>query len=104
MRAFTVTALGDVESAAGLYEALLPHAGQIAGGATNGFALTPVARALGRLAHLLDRPDDARRHFEQALTVAEACGSPAWIAQARADLAAGEGAALVEVEGHSGSS
>jgi len=103
MRAFTVAALGDVERAAESYEQLRPYAGQIAGGATNGFALTPVARALGRLALVLGRADDARAHFEQALDVARTCGSSPWIAQAKADLAAC-GAGLAEVEGHSGSS
>jgi hypothetical protein len=49
--------------------------------------LTPVGRALGRLALVLDRPDDARRHFEQAITVARTCGSEIWTEQARADLA-----------------
>jgi tetratricopeptide (TPR) repeat protein len=82
-----VAAVGDLERAPALYEALLPFADQVAGGATNGFALTPVGRALGRLALLLGRPDDARRHFEQAIAVAETCGSQIWAEQARADLA-----------------
>jgi len=87
MRALTVAALGDRSRAPELYEQLLPFAGQIAGGGTNGFVLVPVARALGRLALLLDRPEDARRHFERARSVGETCGSAVWIEQAVADLA-----------------
>jgi tetratricopeptide (TPR) repeat protein len=88
MRALTVAAVGDRERAPALYDSLLPYADQVAGGATNGFVLTPVARALGRLALLLDRADDARRHFEQAIETAEKCGSQPWIDQATADLSA----------------
>jgi hypothetical protein len=83
-----VAAVGDRERAPALYDSLLPYADQIAGGATNGFVLTPVARALGRLALLLGRADDARRHFEQAIETAEKCGSQPWIDQATADLSA----------------
>jgi len=88
MRALTVAALGDRGRAPELYEQLLPYTDQIAGGGTNGFVLVPVARALGRLALLLDRPDDARRHFERARGVGETCGSVPWIEQAETDLAA----------------
>ncbi|HVU92322.1 MAG TPA: AAA family ATPase, partial [Jatrophihabitans sp.] len=86
MRALTAAAVGDTEVAAELYPQLLPLTGQAAGGGTNGFFLAPVASVLGRLASVLGRDEDARRHFEQAVAVAEACGSPAWIARARADL------------------
>jgi DNA-binding SARP family transcriptional activator len=87
MHALIVARVGDRERAQGLYEALLPFADQVAGGATNGFVLTPVGRALGQLALLLGRPDDARRHFERAIAVAETCGSEVWAEQARSDLA-----------------
>jgi NTE family protein len=73
---------GQAPCAARLYAALLPLADQVAGGATNAFALTPVGRAHGRLALLLDRPGDARRHFEQAIAVSETCGSEVWLEQA----------------------
>jgi tetratricopeptide (TPR) repeat protein len=102
VRAHVVAAVGDAGRAARLYDALLPFAGQVAGAGTTGFVFAPVAGALGRLARVLDRPDDAGRHFEQALAVAERCGSPAWIARAREDLAAGSIHPLAEVEGHSG--
>jgi DNA-binding SARP family transcriptional activator len=87
MRALTIAALGDVARAAQLYEDLLPYAMQISGGGTNGFVLTPVARALGKLALLLGRPDDARRHFEQARDVAQRCGNPHWLEQVEDDVA-----------------
>ena len=60
----------------------------MAGAGTNGFVLAPVALALGRLAVVLDRRDDAQRHFEQARAVAGHCGSQLWIDQADAELAA----------------
>ncbi len=88
IRALTVVDVGATELAPELYDALLPYADQIAGGATNGFLITPVARVLGRLAALLGRPDDARRHFEEARWVAEKCGSTPWLDQVAADLAA----------------
>jgi tetratricopeptide (TPR) repeat protein len=87
VRALTVAAVRDLTRAAELYEVLLPHADQLAGAASNGFVFTPVGRALGRLAIVLGRPDDARRHLEQAVEVAKRCGSSAWLDQADADLA-----------------
>jgi tetratricopeptide (TPR) repeat protein len=86
IRALTVAILGDADEAGALYDALVPYDDQIAGAASNGFVLTPVARALGRLAMLLGRPQDARRHFEQARAVAQKCGSLPWLRQANADL------------------
>lgn len=69
------------------YADLLPFADRIAGAGTSGFALNPIGRALGKLALLLGRPADARRHFEQARTVTELCGSQPWLDQIEADLA-----------------
>jgi DNA-binding SARP family transcriptional activator len=88
MRAHTVAAVRAPELAAELYESLLPYAGRVAGATTNGFVLGPVARALGQLALLLGRPDDARRHFDEARAVARRCGSLVWLEQIDADVAA----------------
>jgi DNA-binding SARP family transcriptional activator len=86
-RALTVAIVGASDLAPALYEGLRPHAGQVAGAGSNGFVFTPVARALGQLALLLGRPDDARAHFEQAREVARRCGSQPWLAQVEADFA-----------------
>jgi tetratricopeptide (TPR) repeat protein len=88
MRAHTVAAVRASDLAPALYESLLPYADRVAGAATNAFVIGPVGLALGRLALLLDPPDDALRHFEQARAVAERCGSRIWLDQVAADLAA----------------
>lgn len=87
MRALTLSAIGETTESAQLYEALLPHADQIAGAATVGFVLGPVAQALGQIAALLGRPEDAQRHFEQAREVALRCGNTAWAERAERYLA-----------------
>jgi hypothetical protein len=86
-RAFTAVDVNAIDLAPGLYEDLLPYADRIAGAGTNGFILGPIGRALGRLAILLDRPDDARRHFEQARAACNRCGSQVWLDLVELDLA-----------------
>jgi hypothetical protein len=86
-QALAAAASGAVEHAPRLYDALLPHADIVAGSGSNGYVLTPVARGLGKLAALLGRPDDARRHLEHARAIAAACGSQPWLDQIAADLA-----------------
>jgi DNA-binding SARP family transcriptional activator len=88
MRALTLAAVGETTESAQLYEALLPHAGQIAGAATVGFVLGPVAQALGQLAAALGRPTDAQRHFAQAREIALRCGNDAWAQRAERYLSA----------------
>ncbi|HXO10558.1 MAG TPA: AAA family ATPase, partial [Solirubrobacteraceae bacterium] len=70
------SALGDHDAAASLYEQLLPHASTVAwtGATTSG----PVARALGRLALLLQRLDEAEAHLTSAFAAHERMGSPIW--------------------------
>jgi DNA-binding SARP family transcriptional activator len=87
-RALAVALAGDRDRAAELYPTLLPYRGQVAGAGTTGYVFTPVARALGHLAAVLDRPADARRHFTEAAEVARRCGSAPWLAQVDADRAA----------------
>jgi len=48
----------------------------------------PADRYLGRLAAFLGERDDAARHFERALSMAERSGSPLWQAQVLADWGA----------------
>ncbi len=50
MRALTLSAIGETAESPQLYDALLPYADQIAGAATVGFVVGPVAQALGQLA------------------------------------------------------
>jgi hypothetical protein len=65
-----------------VYAEYAPYAGMCAAGshsATNG----SVARAVGELATLLERYDEAEQHFEEALRSNEAQGFHAWIAWTR---------------------
>jgi DNA-binding SARP family transcriptional activator/tetratricopeptide (TPR) repeat protein len=86
-RALTVAAVRATDLAPELYEELLPYGDQVGGASTFGFALAPVGRALGHLARLLGRPDDALRHYEQARAVAARVGSQPWLDQVEADIA-----------------
>jgi DNA-binding CsgD family transcriptional regulator len=63
--------LGDQAHAATLYDLLLPYADRNASPASSFVPFDPVSYCLGRLATLLDRPDDAARHFEAALAMNE---------------------------------
>jgi DNA-binding CsgD family transcriptional regulator/DNA-binding SARP family transcriptional activator len=78
--------LADRRAANLLYEAIAPLAGlNIMVGFT--VCLGPVDRLLGRLAAVLGRADDARRHFQDALTLAERSRSRPWIARIQHDWA-----------------
>ncbi|WP_377638901.1 LuxR C-terminal-related transcriptional regulator [Oryzobacter terrae] len=57
----------DTEVAAGVYDRLLPHDGRFAIGLAHAPHHGPVALALGRLALVLGRVEDARRHLGSAL-------------------------------------
>lgn len=65
-------AFADSEVAAGLYDRLLPHDGRFAIGLAHAPHHGPVALALGRLALVLGRADDARRHLGAALVACTA--------------------------------
>jgi tetratricopeptide (TPR) repeat protein len=88
MRALTLSAVGVTAESESVYEELLPYADLVAGAATIGFVLGPVAQGLGQLALTLGRPDDARRHFERAHEVALRCGSAMWAERAERYLGA----------------
>jgi len=71
-------------SAAVLYEALLPYRGRLVvwGGANT--VTGPVDYYLGQLATCLGRAEDARRHLDEAIALAERVGALPWLAAARA--------------------
>jgi tetratricopeptide (TPR) repeat protein len=80
-------ALGDAERAALLYELLLPYAEQIVVIGLATVCLGSVARYLGRLAATMEREDEARRHFERALTANAALRAPVELAHTQLDYA-----------------
>jgi energy-converting hydrogenase Eha subunit A len=80
-------ALGARAACRWLYATLLPHADQAA---VVGVAIAfngAVAHYLGLLAAALDRPEEARAHFEHALAVHERLGARTWAARSRDRLA-----------------
>lgn len=81
VRAVAVTAVGDRDAAAELYDLLLPYHGTLAGAVTLSLAMRPVAHTLGELARLLGRP--AEEHFAEAVAVAQRWRAPHWVAAAR---------------------
>jgi hypothetical protein len=77
--------LGDVAAARAIYDLVLPFADRVAypGAVTIG----SLRRPLGRLAHLLDMPDDAEIHFGSALLMHERMGARYWSARTKLDFA-----------------
>jgi tetratricopeptide (TPR) repeat protein len=71
-------------AAAPLYEALLPYRSRLVvwGGANT--VTGPVDYYLGRLATCLGRAEDAARHLDEAIALAERIGALPWLAAARA--------------------
>jgi DNA-binding SARP family transcriptional activator len=84
LRAMAVVAVGQREPAEGLYAALLPVRGQLAGAASTSLAMRPVAHTLAELARLLGRDAAAAEHLEEAVAVARAWQAPRWEAEAQA--------------------
>jgi class 3 adenylate cyclase len=80
-------AVGDAERAQGLYENLLPFAER---NVTVGpvLSLGAAARYLGILAAMLQRTEDAARHFEDALAMNAAMGTRQALARTQLDYAA----------------
>jgi hypothetical protein len=80
-------ALGARTACRWLYDALGPHAeATVVVGVAIAFR-GAVAHYLGLLAAALDRPEEARGHFEHALAVHERLGARAWVARTRLALA-----------------
>lgn len=86
MAAEVAAIVGDRQAAAMLREMLLPFDtfGQFG---TGGIMSGPAARMLARLELVLDRPDDADRHFEQGLALSVEFETPLWIARCSLDWA-----------------
>lgn len=78
--------LGNRQHALALYERLLPHAEQAAVAGLDA-SCGAVARYLGRLAVMLDRPEPARAHFTAALAINARMGARGWLAYTQRDFA-----------------
>ena len=78
--------LGDATFAATLYERLAPYAGRpvTAGRAVCSYGAVDLA--LGGLAALLGRKDDAVRHLEDAIRLNDTFGCVVWRTRAERDL------------------
>jgi tetratricopeptide (TPR) repeat protein len=76
--------LGDADSAAVLYRLLVPWAAFNVADVPEGMRGS-VSRYLGLLASLLERLDDAERHFEGALAMNERMGARPWLAHTQED-------------------
>jgi tetratricopeptide (TPR) repeat protein len=76
----------DTESASVLYELLAPWGDFNAVDVAEGFRGS-VCRYLGLLAQLLERPNDAERHFEAALAMNAKLGALPWLARTQEDYA-----------------
>ena len=79
-------ALGDHAAAAVLYERLRPYALRTAFAWSEG-CVGSTSRALGLLATLLARYDEAQRHFEDALEHNDRMGARTWLAHTKHDFA-----------------
>jgi tetratricopeptide (TPR) repeat protein len=83
----TCAHLRDVKRADRLYAILLPRAGRaVMVGYATGCWGSP-SRWLGLLAETLSRPDEAARHFEDALAANAAMGARSWVARTQLDAA-----------------
>jgi len=78
--------LGDTRRGERLYALLLPHADRNVV-ALNSACNGPVARQLGLLAESIGRPEDADRHFAEALAMSERLESPPLVARVQYDCA-----------------
>ncbi len=78
--------LGDAENAEILYRQLSPYAGRNAM-LGNAYTYGSVAFALGRLASVLGRLDDAEAHFETALVANRRIRAAFWLAHTQCELA-----------------
>jgi DNA-binding SARP family transcriptional activator len=81
------TLLRDRDRASTLYDLLLPYEAANVVRGMGGVCLGPVARVLGRLATLLDRPRVAGEHFDSALRSTAALRAPLLLAHTQLDYA-----------------
>jgi hypothetical protein len=81
----TACALRAVEPAAVLYELLAPYADRVAISYPE-ISTGAVARSLGVLAALTDRPKDAARHLAEAIELHRRIGARTWLARTERDV------------------
>ncbi|MGC4758060.1 BTAD domain-containing putative transcriptional regulator [Micromonospora trifolii] len=86
VRGMVVVALGRRDLAQPVIDALLPVRDQLAGFSTTAAVVRPVALTLGELFRLVDRAEEATRHFTLAARVARRWESPHWLAEATAAM------------------
>ncbi|NGN67047.1 hypothetical protein G5C51_24455, partial [Streptomyces sp. A7024] len=87
IRAHAALDLRERDEAEELLEQLRPVRHQMIGAGSVALALRPVALTMAELALFLDRPAEARDHYERAVEVARSWESPWWETQARESLA-----------------
>jgi hypothetical protein len=78
-------ALRHREAATTLYDLLAPYGDMVA--FNSGISQGALARRLGRMAHLLGRPNADEGHFVTALSINERLKAPYWIARTQLDYA-----------------
>jgi hypothetical protein len=83
--AFVCASVGDAGRAGPLYDRLAPFASQVV--FTGVGAWGTVDHALGRLATLAERHDDAARHLDAAVALYVRMGAPLWLARVTLDEA-----------------
>ena len=83
----TAVFLGDRERAERLYELLAPYDGTIVVAGRAAAAYGPVARVLALLSGTLGRPEDAERHFGDAIALSDRMGDRPYGARTRFELA-----------------
>nr|MDP9237548.1 tetratricopeptide repeat protein [Chloroflexota bacterium] len=75
--------LGDAARATTLYDLLLPYAGRNIVGGVPAFCTGSASRQLGMMAAVMERYDDAERHFEDALAFDQKMNARPWVAHDR---------------------
>jgi class 3 adenylate cyclase/tetratricopeptide (TPR) repeat protein len=86
MWAETAALVKDRDAAGKLHELHTPFDGLLC--ATGGYNGGPTARLLARLEDVLDRPDEADRHYAEAIEQSRSLSSPVWVARCQLDWAA----------------
>lgn len=82
----TSRSLGETQHASHIYRRLLPYSDRVAFSYAQ-ISLGSVSRYLGILAAMVQRWEDAERHFEAALEMNRRIGARPWIAHTQADYA-----------------
>ncbi len=80
MLADVADALGDRDRAATMYGLLLPY-GELVALAASEVSMGPVQRALGVLASVMGRYEEASRHFEVSMEMCARMGARPWLAR-----------------------